>query len=572
MAEFKNLCMNCMSDMQGKTVCPVCGRRKDEPQRKGALPYGSVLQNRYAVGRARRSNGEGLTYIGLDRALNVPVEIHEYFPASLSERAEDGRSIRVLGGSELAFRENLTEFLRYSREIAHMRELSAIVLIYDIFEENGVAYTVSEWNDSITLRYFVERSGGNLGWNAARQLFMPVLSSLSELHAHSIMHLGISPDTLLIMRDGKMKLGGFSIAAVRQEDTDLPPDLVPGCAAVEQYIMGDTPTEATDVYGFAASLFFALTGELPPEAPRRRTDARLLIPNAVMRSLPPYVVSALANALQVSPEKRTQTFERLRAEISAVPAVTAAIEASQKFARVSAGQKQAPPEPAKPKKEVSGFVWVISSCLVMLVIFVAIGIIWVNRYGTQTQLAAQTSVSQSSSGVGSGASSSQDSGSDQIDVPNLFGKEYSDVAGASSSAVSGQDYQVLLSSQQFSDTVPEGRIMSQDPKQGTKMAKGSAIVVVVSQGPAVRTLPVIEGKLLSGASAAVTGAGFVPSEEDDYSNTVEKGKVIGYKGVKEGSQMAYGSKVTILVSLGPESVSSLPDSSSNTSSTQKSNP
>ncbi len=36
-----------------------------------------------------------------------------------------------------------------------MRELSAIVLIYDIFEENGVAYTVSEWNDSITLRYFV---------------------------------------------------------------------------------------------------------------------------------------------------------------------------------------------------------------------------------------------------------------------------------------------------------------------------------------------------------------------------------------------------------------------------------
>ena len=551
MAEFNNLCMNCMSDMQGKDVCPVCGRRKDEPQRRGALPFGTVLQSRYAAGRVKRVNGEGLSYIGLDRALNIPVEIHEYFPSSLAERAEDGRSVRVLGGSETVFRENLTEFLRYSRELAHMRELSSIVLIYDIFEENGVAYTVSEWNDSITLRYFVERSGGNIGWNAARQLFMPVLSSLSELHAHSVMHLGISPDTLLIMRDGKMKLGGFSIAPVRQVDTDLPPELVPGCAAVEQYIMGDSLTQATDVYGFAASLFFALTGALPPEAPRRRSDARLLIPNAVMRSLPPYVVSALANALQVAPEKRTQTFERLRAELSAVPAVTAAIEAGQKIAGPPAdGQQVAAVR--KPRKEVSGFVWVITSCLAMLVVFVAIGILWMNRSGAQSQLAAQASVSQASDGSDEGGVSSASDDSDKITVPNLVGQDYSDDSASSSDSGQGdQDYQVLLSSRQFSDTVPEGKIISQDPKPGTKMTKGSAIVVVVSQGAAVRTLPKIAGKSLSEASALVTGAGFVPSGAEAYSSTAAKGTVVGYQGVKEGSQMAYGSRVTIVVSLGP---------------------
>lgn len=569
MAEFENLCMNCMSDMQGKNVCPVCGRRKDEPQRRSALSYGTILESRYAVGRAKRVNGEGFTYIGLDRTLNIPVEIHEYFPTSLSERAEDGRTVRMLGGSELAFRENLAEFLRYSREIAHMRELSAIVLIYDIFEENGVAYTVSEWNDSITLRYFVARSGGNLGWNAARQLFMPVLSSLSEMHAHSVMHLGISPDTLLIMRDGKMKLGSFSIGAIRQVDTDLPPELIPGCAAVEQYIMGDTLTEATDVYGFAASLFFALTGALPPEAPRRRTDARLLIPNAVMRSLPPYVISALANALQVAPEKRTQTFERLRAEISAVPAVTAAIEASQKFDRITAAPKKVPTETAKPKKEVSGFVWVITSCVAMLVIFVAIGIIWMNHSGAESQLAAQAPVSASSSQT-DGTVSSQNSADNQIVVPNLVGQDYSSLSVSSNSDDSDQDYQVLLSSQQFSDTVSEGKIISQDPKPGTKMTKGSAIVVIVSQGTAVRTLPSIAGKTLPEASAAVTGAGFVPTQAGSYSSTVEKGKVIGYKDVSGGSQMAYGSKVTILVSLGPEPTSSAPNSSSTVSSSQSS--
>ena len=60
-----------------------------------------------------------------------------------------------------------------------MRELSAIEHIYDIFEENNTAYTVAEWNESISLQYFVERSGGHISWNDARQLFMPVLSALS---------------------------------------------------------------------------------------------------------------------------------------------------------------------------------------------------------------------------------------------------------------------------------------------------------------------------------------------------------------------------------------------------------
>jgi serine/threonine protein kinase len=556
MTEFSNLCMFCMSDMQGKEVCPVCGHLKGEPQIAGALPYGTMLQKRYSVGRALRSNGEGLTYIGIDNVLNIRVEIHEFYPASIVEREEDGKSVHILGGSELTFQENLTEFLRYSREIAHMRELSAIIQIYDIFEENGVAYTVSEWSDSITLRYFVKRSGGNIGWNVARQLFMPVLSALNELHAHSIMHLGISPDTLLIMRDGKMKLGGFSIGAVRQMDTDLPPDLTPGCAAIEQYIMGDKPSEATDVYGFAASLFFALTGQLPPEAPRRRTDARLLIPNAIMHSLPPYVVSALANALQVDPEKRTPSFERLRAEIATAPAVTAAIESSQRFEKIAApepkvSEKNEADEPEK--KEVSGFVWVISSCLVMLVIFVAIAIVWMNNKGIQQSRMTQASVSSAVSEMSSQASSSEvESEIEQITVPNLVGQDFDTLVDDQSE----QDYKIAQTSSQFSDTIEEGKIISQDPKPGTKMQRGSTIVVVVSQGAAVRTLPAIAGKALNEASAAVTAAGFKPIRGSAYSDKIAKGSVIGYKDVTAGSQMAYGSTVTILVSLGPEPASS----------------
>ena len=552
MTDPANLCMNCMSDKAGASECPHCGYREAEPQMRCALPLRTMLQKRYLVGVAKRSNGEGITYIGYDTVLNIPIELREFFPQTLCERAANGTDARVTGGNEIIFSECFAKFLSCSREIAHMRELSAIVQLYDIFEENHTAYTVSEWNDSITLRYFVERSGGSLDWNAARQLFMPVLSALSVLHSHSIGHLGISPDTLSITKDGRMKLGSFSIGTVRQMDTDLPPDITAGCAAIEQYIMDYKPNEATDVYGFAASLFFALTGTLPPDALKRRTDPRLFIPTSVLHSLPPYVVTALANALQVSPDRRTPTFERLRAELSAAPAVTAALEETQRLerARVQGG---AAPARKKKKREIPGFVWVLSSCAVMLIVFTAIGILWINRTPSDGQAAGAATDASESSGTSEQKSeaalllaSSQD---DRIPAPNLVGQNFDQLS--SSSAASGAEYQVLLSSREFSDTVPEGCIISQEPEADAPMAKGTAIVVVVSEGAAVRTLPEIAGETLPDASEVVTSAGFVPTKTEEYSDTVASGLVIGYQNVKAGSQMAYGSSVVIVVSKGP---------------------
>ena len=118
------------------------------------------------------------------------------------------------------------------------------------------------------------------------------------------------------------------------------------------------------------------------------------------------------------------------------------------------------------------------------------------------------------------------------------------------------NYQVLLSSKQFSDTVPEGRIISQSPEPNTKIAKGTAIVVVVSQGMSVRTLPDIKGKTLAEASQAVTSAGLIPTKIDDFSQTVPQGYAIGYKDAHPGSKLNFGSQVVIVISKGPKKGSS----------------
>ena len=83
MPGLSSLCMNCMMETDGREVCPHCGFAAGSSQQPHALPFRTRLQNRYAVGVAKRSNGEGFVYIGYDTVLNLPVEIHEFFPQSL---------------------------------------------------------------------------------------------------------------------------------------------------------------------------------------------------------------------------------------------------------------------------------------------------------------------------------------------------------------------------------------------------------------------------------------------------------------------------------------------------------
>ena len=216
-----------------------------------------MLQDRYVVGKILRQNGEGFEYLGYDTVMASTVTVREYLPPNLASRGEDGLSVSVIDGCEISFGEYKAEFLSYYRSVARMRELNVLLPIYDIFEENGAAYTISEWVESITLREFITRSGGSIEWSVARPLFMPVLSAMSAMHSGGVQHLGLSPDNLVIVREGKMKLTGFCIRAVRQADTDLAPELYSGCAAIEQYVMDYETTESTDVYGFTACLFYA---------------------------------------------------------------------------------------------------------------------------------------------------------------------------------------------------------------------------------------------------------------------------------------------------------------------------
>ena len=555
MVDLHTLCMGCMGNNEGRDVCPHCGYEEAmRPQPEDCLPLRTLLQNRYLVGRLLERNGEGIGYIGYDTVSDGPVYIREFMPYRLCGRNPETGFLQELPGCEVPFKEAKIEFLEHSRNVARLRELPVMVPIYDIFQQNHTAYVISEWTEHITLAEYVERSGGRLEWNAARALFMPVLSGLSDLYQAGVRHLGLSPDNLIITQSGKMKLWGFCVRSVRQTGTQLEPELFRGCAAVEQYSEPNKISQATDVYGFTAVLFYALTGELPQEAVKRRNDGRLLIPTNILKQIPPHIVTALANGLQVEPDRRTQTFERLRAELSAAPTVTMVLNEVAAPPKASPAQRKREALAEQEKRGVPNYVWGLVSCVVAAAVFLTIALIWMNRGGEEVPVSSGQSSAASVSSTSSQEDSSQASAvpGETIDMPNLVGENFED---AQKAAQENGKYQVLMSTEEFNDTVAEGHIISQVPEyaEGEKLPEGSVIAVIVSKGPENRPLPAIAGLSLTEASAQLTANGFVPVKgSETYSSEYPEGRVIGYESFTEGDSLPQGTSIRIIVSKGPD--------------------
>ncbi len=541
MAQF---CFGCMRENDGEQICPHCGFDRASEQPAPFLPLGAVLQEQnYIVGKKLENNAEGAKYIGYSNTMHSPVIIHEFMPAGICGRAKGKTNVVIRSGYEDKFKELNEKFLNYYRTIARLRELSAIGPIFDIFSENGVSYTVEERYDSIPFTEYIDRRGGNIDWNTARPLFMPLIASLEALHSAGIGHYAISPENLVVTTSGKLRLTGFGIKEIHETGGFFDPDLMEGCAAAEQYTEGGKLDQSTDVYGFTATLFYALTGHLPENSNERKSDGKLPIPTSVFKRLPPHVVTALAGGLQVQQSKRISTFDELRTQLSAAPTV----KAIRNEATRSAIQSEAASNYVSRKKEgISGAVWAMLSVLTCMLILLVAGIVWINSNpdAFKNVLAAETEESSEEE--------SEESKTDPnlISIPNLIGKNYDEVIAKQGNST---EYTIIKANEEnFSDKYEEGIIVSQSPEEGVNAEKGVTVVVTVSKGLPNRELPVIAGQSVETAVKALSDKGFIASGNYVASDTVEEGKVVGYENYNAGDSAPYGAKIIVNISTGPE--------------------
>jgi beta-lactam-binding protein with PASTA domain len=127
-------------------------------------------------------------------------------------------------------------------------------------------------------------------------------------------------------------------------------------------------------------------------------------------------------------------------------------------------------------------------------------------------------------------------------VPDLVGLTFTDTQVAVEPLALG----VSEAERQFSDTVPVDTVISQTPLPGEQVERGTGIVVVVSKGPDVVTMPALGGLTFDVASATLTEAGFVPVLSFGASDGVFQSVSVGGVPANAGDVHPRGTQVDLV--------------------------
>ena len=305
------VCYNCFRYVSGSGPCPYCGYdpKPDEGKYRIALPPGTPLAKRYVLGRVLGQGGFGMTYVALDSQTRARVAIKEYLPKEFVSREADGTSL-LLDSSEQRedFEYGKQQFLAEARTLAEFVGGEHIVSIHGYFEENGTAYFAMEYLEGRNLKQYMEDHGGPLPVHEANRILLPVMEALDWIHSKGIVHRDISPDNIVIKKDGAAKLIDFGAArqSTGEKSKSLDVVLKHGFAPMEQYSRRGRQGPFTDVYAMAATYYYAITGKVPPDAVDRMSEDELILPSALGVKIRKSTEQVLLKALAVNAPERYQ--------------------------------------------------------------------------------------------------------------------------------------------------------------------------------------------------------------------------------------------------------------------------
>ena len=256
-------------------VCPVCGWAEGQTNAPHQLQPGTVLRGQYVIGRALGQGGYGITYLGWDRELERTVAIKEFFPSSMVTRDTDqGTGVQFFTAySQEQYTAGRERFLREARALAKFSSVPEIVGIHSCFEENHTAYMVMEYVKGSNLVLYTRNAGGRLSAEETLRILKPIMAALDRVHQAGIIHRDISPDNIILEPMGGAKLIDFGAArAVENPDADA--DMTrsteaivkQGFAPPEQYRSRGGIGPWSDEYALCATVYFCLTGQVPPDA------------------------------------------------------------------------------------------------------------------------------------------------------------------------------------------------------------------------------------------------------------------------------------------------------------------
>ena len=540
---------------------------------------GRLLDDRYEILEVIGTGGMAVVYKALCHRLNRLV------------------AIKILK-DEFSGDEEFRRRFRAEGEAVAMLSHPNIVQVYDVSSSDTANYIVMELIDGISLKQYMEVKGV-LNWKETLHFSMQIAKGLEHAHSRGIVHRDIKPHNVMVLKDGSVKVMDFGIARVMSKSNTLTKEALGSVHYISpEQAKGGYTDSRSDIYSLSVVMYEMMTGrppfdgESPVAVAIQHINGGAPKPSSLNPNIPVGMEQIILKGMALEPKDRyasaTEMIQDME-EFRKNPAIDFRYQASapaehpiairgipQTYPKTTAEKvaasrtnqprpatgripqpQQAPKRPQQAdqgtrrqtvsqntdamrraamqrkkeeqrKREERNRIATIAVIVCSVVAIIAIGAFLI--------------------AVFNGALLNKDK--DLVEVPYLIGTEYTDDLITKYS-----DFTIRFQPQQYDSTYQKGQIMYQEPAGGSRVTKGTEIVITVSLGeePTVKIMEDLTDVNQAEAESFLTGQGFQILVRQEASDAVEAGKVIRTDPAK-GAELADGQTVSIWVSTGPETV------------------
>ncbi len=504
-----NLCYGCMEPKSNDFICSSCGYNHNAPCLPSYLPPGTMLNERYYVGKLKSYNGESANYLGFDTITQTKVLIKEYMPDAICSRDKGSPAIKVKPNFIAQYKTFMSDFVELNKVLAKMRTLNHINAAIDMFGDNNTGYVIFSELDGITLNEYLKKNAGELTWEEVKKFFPPIFTTLSLVHNAGLIHRGISPENIIISEKGELKLTGFCIADARTANTELAPELYSGYTAPEQYNSANWQGTWTDVYGISALLYRILTGTTPVDSTSRMSNDTLLEPALINNNIPRNVSKVIMNGMHMSSDMRIQTVTELVTQLFEQPEYNS-VRLSSSSTQTVMIPKQNRHTSSKNKTRTSRkSVFFSAGAVTLCILMVFFVVLLINLDDTSNKINPSITGDNLSvittNGSQASVSGTPSEGTETESFPDTV--RTADNPSDTQPAVyyfmtdfTGKDYELIQRSEtysslvfipefEYSDVTGKGFIISQSIEANERYEEGDEITVKVSLGPKLIPVP-----------------------------------------------------------------------------------
>jgi serine/threonine-protein kinase len=501
-----------------------------------------IFGDRYEVEGRIGAGGMAEVWRGHDRVLNRTVAIKTLLP----QFARDASFV--------------DRFRREAQAAARLNH-SGIVPVYDTGTDGDTPYIVMHLIEGRTLADFLE-SGRKLSPMHAAQISQEVAGALAAAHAQGVIHRDIKPANIMITRDGKVMVMDFGIARlISGPETAPQTSAVMGTASYlsPEQAQGQRVDARTDIYSLGVVLYEMLTGRPPftGDSPMaiayKQVNATPEAPSSINADVPPELDAVAMRALSKNPANRYQSgqefaddLERARTggQVMATPLLPASGEATQVISRPQP-TSVLPPRQDEPGGSRKAWAGALLAILIMALLAAGAYLVvtmltddgggelvavpdlsGLTRLQAQQQLdeaglilgditrrrtdevppgrvLEQAPLPERQAEAGSAVDIVLSAPPKPVEVPSLAGLTV-DQARAELEAVG---LTLGATTARTDQSIPEGRIISQDPVAGDEVPRETPVDVVVSAGPSVVIVPNVTCLTFAQAKAQLQGLG-----------------------------------------------------------------